>query len=745
MKLTTCSDCGSKIPDKATSCPNCGCPVSEMRMISIICPECGKDISNKNFACPNCGYPTSEMKVRLHARSEHLVAASSNEGKKVYSKKRRLLVWSIIVASVLILISAIAFLNNTEKKVEITPFNEILYCEESVQLVAFVKAEDNDIISKTNVNWSSSDSSVASVDDNGNVTGISAGTVTITVAAAKDSSIKDSIEITVGNHVTGITIDETQIELLADSALGYGQVNYKIIPENAYCQDVVVQSSDENVVVADVDGKIRAVSPGSATITIFSVDKACTQKATCQVIVKQGVTEIGLSHDTADFYFGDKLTLIAEVLPENANNKSVVWTSSDETVATISEDGVITAYKLGQTDIICTAQDGSGVSAICTLNVVNPVEKIELSESEMVLLLGASVDMGKKQLVSVVTPIDATYRTVLWSSSDDSVAIVDKNGVVTGMGLGQATITATTTDPRYVGKISASCSITVSNAVQSIEFTDIETNIRKGSSRVIKTTIYPEPVYNSKLTWTSSDENVLKVDANGNVRAVNVGTAKITCTATDGSGVYKEESFTVYQPVTGLKAEETGNIMLFEGNDITLHATAAPADATNKDVEWTSDNPDVASVDASGCVTGEGKGTAVITATAKDGSGKKCTFRVYVEPALPITVESLGFGIYNGNLLGITVKNHCSKLAIRNFDFDIELESYFGTELDASGSYSLGDNVFIGAGSTQTIKRTLSGVSWTQKVKITITGVEFTDGTYYYIPWLEQETWSFTR
>ena len=195
--------------------------------------------------------------------------------------------------------------------------------------------------------------------------------------------------------------------------------------------------------------------------------------------------------------------------------------------------------------------------------------------------------------------------------------------------------------------MTASCEITVGNAVQRITFEDIDTDIAKGTSKKLKATITPAVVHNSKLTWSSSDETVLKVDANGNVRGAGVGNAKITCAATDGSGVVAEKKFVVYQPVTGLRAEETGNIVVFEGKNITLHAIVTPEDATNKQVEWSSANTSVATVDSSGCVTGKGKGSTVITATAKDGSNRKCTFRVYVEPAVPVTVESLGFGIYN--------------------------------------------------------------------------------------------------
>lgn len=740
-----CPDCGNSVEDIEKACSHCGCPITEMEITVLICPECKREVPNSASACPNCGYPMSKEEViqkqqpKLETTKQHAHTSKSK------SKRYRFIAAGAVVVVSIVAVILMFNQNKVTKTIEIATYEDVIYCDEVAQISACVTAEGEDITKKTKLNWKSSNPNVVTVDDNGNITGISAGTAIVTVSTEKDPSVEDTIEITVGAHVSSVAIDEGKIELLADSAMAYGEVHYTITPENAYCQDVVMLSSDENVVTVDNAGKLSAVAPGTATITVTPIDTACTQSATCEVTVRQAVKEIRLNHNAVDFYFGDELNLTAEIIPENANDKTLTWTSSDESVATVSEEGNITAISVGETDITCTANDGSGISATCTLTIVKPVEAIELSENSIFLLAGASEDLSKKQIVHTVIPEDATYQTAVWTSSDESVATVDANGVVTAINAGKSIITARTTDPKFAESLTASCEITVGNAVQKITFEDIDTDIAKGTSKKLKATITPAVVHNSKLTWSSSDETVLKVDANGNVRGVGVGNAKITCAATDGSGVVAEKKFFVYQPVTGLRAEETGNIILFEGKDITLHAIAAPEDATNKEVEWTSDNTSVATVDSSGCVTGKGKGSAVITATTKDGSNRKCTFRVYVEPAVPVTVESLGFGIYNGNLLGITVKNQCSKLAIKNFDFDIELESYYGTELDSSGTYNLGSDVYIGAGSTQTIKRTLSGVSWTQKVVITITGVEFTDGTFYSIPWSKQETWSFRR
>jgi uncharacterized protein YjdB len=522
-------------------------------------------------------------------------------------------------------------------------------------------------------------------------------------------------------------------------------LNVEISPAEAYYQGFVAESSDENVVTVSSDGSVHAVAPGTAVITIASEDSACSDTVRCNVTVVQGVSEITLSEDSLELVWKKSHTLEATVLPENANDPGVVWTSSDESVASVSEKGKVTAISSGSAEIRCTAVDGSEVYGSCTVNVVVPLKKIALPKEKTLLLIDSTEDAGRKQLTAVVTPENTSYPNVRWESSDPNVVTVDENGLVTAVSAGSAKITAYSTDPASVDSIYATCEVVVGSPVKIVEITAAPDKMAKKSRAALKAEVGPDSAFEKKVVWTSSDESILKVDAKGNVTAVGVGKADIICTAQDGSGVTDKTTITVYQAVTSIKLIGTTSTEIFEGDYYRLIYDVLPADASNKSIEWSSDNTRVATVDADGKVTAHRQGKAVITGVAKDGSGKKCTFRVVVEPALPITVDSLGFGIYNANLLGITVKNYCTKKTIKNFNFDIELTSYQGGTLGSSGSYNLGSDVTIGPNSTRTIKRTLSGVAWAQKVKITITGVKFSDGTYYAIPWSEQETWTFSR
>lgn len=715
----------------------------------MYCTSCGAKLTDDSIFCSECG-----AKVGVQAAGRQpLFGDNETDIMKVsktrmYKKYKRAM---CVAASILIIVIIGMVITTTmsnhqsEKVIQIAPVENVLYCGDTMQLTASVMSNGRSSDNKSEVIWSTSNQEIATVANDGTITAITSGNVTIKAELNKNRAVYAEAELEIVEHVKAVTIENDSMVIYAGAAFEELQLEYTISPENAYCKEVIIESSDEGVVTVDENGNVNAIASGVATIMITPVDATHSNVATCEVTVKQGVEQIVLSEHTIDAYLEDEIVLTANVFPDNADNRSVQWKSADESVATVTQDGNVTLRSHGQTLIACMAQDGSAVFDTCILTVVNPVESIELSGQSIMLLAGADSNANKKQLSYTIIPKDATYQSVVWSSSDESIAVVDANGVVTGLQSGKTTVTARTSDPQLSEIIAATCEVTVGNAVESIEFVDYEDNIAKGTVRKIKTLVLPDNAYNAKLVWKSSDESILKVDESGNVRPVGIGTAQISCTAVDGSGTYCEKSMTVYQAATSVQAEETGTTVLFEGSTTTLHANVLPSDTTNKELEWSSDNPEVATVDTSGCVSGKGKGIAMITAVTQDGSNKKCTFRICVEPAVPVTIESVGFGVYNGNLLGITVKNNCSQKAIANFKFNIYLESYTGSKLDASGSYSLGDNVYIGAGAKQTIKRTLSGIAWTQEVKITITEVQFTDGTSYSIPWLEQETRVFSR
>lgn len=622
------------------------------------------------------------------------------------------------------------------KKVEILNHEEFLYEGDTA---VFTAAGDGEIV------WASSDTAVATVEADGTVKGVSSGSATITASLAGDESVSAQTELRVGVHVSSVSLEESELRLLAGTAKSDAALKAAVLPENAANTKVLFQSSDTGVVTVDENGALHAVAPGTATITARAEDEACTETAECAVTVAQGVASIELAGTKSDLYKGDKVTVKTTILPENAADKAVEWTSSDENVAKVAADGTVTAVGGGEATIVCTARDGGEASAEFKVSVVVGVKSFTLSEKEGTVLIGAAEDRTRVKVPFKLSPEDTTFKEITWTSSDESIATVDENGYVTGVSAGKATITGKSSDPKLGDKGTVSFKVTVGQAVTGIQINGAKTRLKKGGTAQLKASVTPENAMNKKYSWSSSNKKVVTVSAKGELKAVGVGKATITAKAKDGSGVTASFEIEVYQAVTGVKAKETGTIRVFAGKTKTLHVIVSPKDATNKKMTWSSSDTSIATVDESGVVTAKKAGKVTITAKAKDGSGKKVKFTLNVEPKVPITIKSAGFGIYNGNLLALTVRNKCSNTTIKNFDFTITLYDYAGRKLVTSGSYNLGKNVQIGPKQSKTIKRTMAGISQTYRMTITITAIKMSNGKKYEIPYFDQETWTFTR
>ncbi len=299
--------------------------------------------------------------------------------------------------------------------------------------------------------WLSTDENVATV-NNGKVTGVSSGECDIICRAQDGSNAQAVCHVAVKVDVRNIAINEKKIILLlggSDDA-ATAKLTYQVSPEGAYWKDVDWSSSDEGIVTVDADGTIKGISAGKATITAVSKQPDSKAKAQAQVIVQQSVTAIELDVEETSIQAKKNVTIKATVLPEDAANKKLKWTSSDESVAKVSPQGKVTGVSSGEAIITVTADDGSETKAYCKVTVFVPVSKIQIEDGKQINL----PFMMTRSLNVMVTPEDATIKGILWESSDPNVAIVDKNGLITARSSGDTLITATSTDgSNVVGSI----------------------------------------------------------------------------------------------------------------------------------------------------------------------------------------------------------------------------------------------------------------------------------------------------
>lgn len=446
-------------------------------------------------------------------------------------------------------------------------------------------------------------------------------------------------------QATGATLSTAEGELDGTYEMETGdelKLNCTVAPADAM-QDVTYSSSDERVLTVDDYGNVKAVAAGTATIkATVNDDSGVFVEVTITVKASELlVTEINLDQTELELEIGDTATLQAEVLPENATNKTLIWTSDYEDVATVDANGKITALAEGETLITVTATDGSGVSAECLVTVVKApvaVEELKLDVKSKELKEGEEVTF-----TVTVSPEDASNKVVTWSSSDDAVAKVDANGKVTAIKAGTATITATAADGS--GK-TVSVKITVKPEVIKVSKINLDKaslSLEEGATAALVATVRPGDATDKAVTWKSSNIAVATVDASGNVTAIAEGTATITVTASDGSGVKASCKVTVAKKVVYATEVTISNssLSLEEGDTATLTAKVAPDSASNKSVNWSSNDTSVATVDANGKVTALKAGIATITAAAADGSGKTATCKVTITEPTPVAVDVL--------------------------------------------------------------------------------------------------------
>ena len=335
------------------------------------------------------------------------------------------------------------------------------------------------------------------------------------------------------------------------------------------------------------------------------------------------VTGVTLNKTSTSIQVGGTETLTATVSPKDAANKKVTWKSSNAAIASVDANGKVTGVKAGEATITVTTEDG-GKTATCKVTVSDKeikVTGVKLNKSETSLLVG-----GNETLTATVLPEDATNQNVTWKSDKPEIATVDANGKVTAVKVGEATITVTTED----GGKTATCKVTVSDTeikVTGVTLNKTETSIFVGGSETLTATVAPADATNKKVTWKSSNAAVASVDANGKVTGVKAGEATITVTTEDGG---KTATCKVTVKPNLVSEITLAALAIYVGESKAVTATVKPDGATNKELTWKSSDESIATVDATGKVTGVKIGTTTITATARDGSGVSgsCTVTV---------------------------------------------------------------------------------------------------------------------
>lgn len=519
---------------------------------------------------------------------------------------------------------------NCDVVVEITPVEGValsqntaeIYINQVLQLSATVLPET---ATDKSVSWTSSDENVAIVDVTGKVMAIGVGTATITASCSDTSA----------------TCQLTVKPILAQEVvLNYGALTLRVNGMQQLTAMVADDVTDKTVnwvsmnpEVATVnDGLVIGVSLGS-TIIVAQCGEAL---AGCAVTVEPTPAEsLFLNNTNVALNVGEAFILTPTILPEDATDKSVTWVVEPQDIVAV-DNGNVTALAPGNATV--TAISGS-LAATCTVSVSQPTISISLNFEMETLEVGDILD-----LIATVNPSNTTDE-VVWSSSDLSVADVTSDGIVTAVAIGKAVITAKS------GNASAECQINVIGVMaDKIELSATQITLNAGQSQKINATVLPSNTADPTVTWISKDEKIASVGPDGTIKAMAAGNTQVIATCGQA------------QAVCNVTVKEVApDQVLINYSEITLHVTetfqlqATVASNDNAQFSWTSADSKVASVSASGLVTGVAPGETTVTVSSGNSSS---TCKVIVESTSPqyIMLSATDVIMAPGDVMTLTAK-----------------------------------------------------------------------------------------
>ena len=511
------------------------------------------------------------------------------------------------------------------------------------------------------ITWTTSDESVALVAMDGTVTGVSAGTATVT--ATTYNGKKGSCTVTVRPAPEEIILNRSEANL---NVKGTMTLSAQLSPAKAMAVNSFA-SSDPAVATVNGSGKVTAKGLGTATITATTYNGKIAE---CEVHVYKAPTKVALNRTKATLGVGMTLDLDETVFAADAN-PDVKWSSSNPKIATVS-DGTVTAMKAGTATI--TVKTSNGKDATCKVTVKGAPNSLTLNTGA--ITLGAN---GMTARLEARVPNGTIAGTIQYASSDESVATVDERGLVTAGQAGTATITATT----YNGK-TAECQVTVLPAPAHVALDASEITVGVGQQLSITASAQGPNGSETITAFTyfldqDSDNGAISLNAStGAIKGLKPGTAVVNVRTHNGVTA-TPCVVTVLPAPTGIKLSAgSGTIGVGEAYTGLSYKLIAPAgcDDTMAGVTWSSSNSKIAKVDRDGTITGVKAGTATITAKTSNGQNATCKITVKAAPT-KVTLSPASLNLSAGGMcyqLNYTVSGNIKRWV--SFKSDDESVAY---------------------------------------------------------------------
>lgn len=485
-------------------------------------------------------------------------------------------------------------------RITVNPSTVSMTVSQTRQITATIEPSN---VANNTLSWSSSNTGVATVNSSGLITSIAMGSAIITVQATDGSNVYNTVSVSVSANpilISGVSLLPRSASLVPGTTI---QLSAAIVPSNATNKTLLWTSNNTSIATINSSGLVTAVSIG--TVNVFATSTDGTNRiGTCTITVSVPGTSISLSQTRATMYPGNTLTLMATVLPPNATNKTVTWTSNSAN-ATVNESGIITAIGLGSP--VITARCGS-LTATCAVSIIIPVSSVSVSRTS------ASIGVGRTQFIaSTVLPSNAGVKAVTWSSAHPLIATVTSSGLIRGISPGSTTITVQTVDMARTATVAVSVFV----GVQSTSLNSTSISLGQGLTFQSVASVLPSNATNKAVSWQSLQPSIATVSDTGLITAVVNGSTVIRASTQEGN-----KSASVFVRVitlaSGISLNRT-TLTLPRTTTFRLLSTVLPNNATIKTVSWFSTNSNIATVSSTGQVRGIAIGTATIIATTTNG------------------------------------------------------------------------------------------------------------------------------
>ena len=355
---------------------------------------------------------------------------------------------------------------------------------------------------------------------------VQAGECDLIASSQQNPEIVDVYHVLVIQPVKTVTIQAETKTVFAGESL---QLAAGIEPSNASIQTVKWSSQNPNIATVDEDGVVTGIKKGNAIIQASAVDGS-QKTGVITIQVGQRAESVSLDKTTLNLAVGKTGQLKATVLPNEASDRTVAWFTSDPSVATVNNQGKVNAAGRGSCTITAVSASDASLTASAEVNVIQPVTSLTFDDKSVSLHVYTT-----RQLRWTISPYDADIQDVTFSSSNTQVAVVNAEGVVSGVSRGTVTITAATTDG---SNRKAQIKVQVTQPVEGVSMQYATYRVQLDDRASVKAIIEPSNASNTKVNWVIGDDNVATVKNNnsniGTVYGRRQGTTTVTAITEDG-------------------------------------------------------------------------------------------------------------------------------------------------------------------------------------------------------------------